>query len=96
MRKATSGTVDYLWSGGNKTTVEPGETAKVELGTAADNLFVVHQLDKSSFNGQTSTANYSFITLNKEKKTFPSLLRKQTVVAMASAGYSSSITVFTS
>ncbi len=38
---------DYLWTGVTKTTVEPGETAKVELGTAADNLFVVHQLDKA-------------------------------------------------
>ncbi len=60
----------YLWSGVNKTTVEPGETAKVEWGTAADNLFVVHQLDKSSSNAQSSRANYSFITVNKEKKNF--------------------------
>ena len=34
----------YLWTGAHKTTVEPGETAKVELGTAADNLFVVQQV----------------------------------------------------
>lgn len=62
---------EYLWTGINKTTVEPGETAKVELGTAADNLFVVHQLDKGTVYGQQPTANYSFITLNNEKKTFP-------------------------
>ncbi|HMK26878.1 MAG TPA: alpha-2-macroglobulin family protein [Chitinophagaceae bacterium] len=54
---------DYLWTGVQKTTVEPGETAKVEFGTSADNLFVVHQLDKG-------TSNYSFIKLNNEKKTF--------------------------
>jgi hypothetical protein len=67
----------YLWTGVQKTTVEPGETAKVEFGTAADNLFVVQQLDKGTSNIQhpTSniqppTSNYSFIKLNNEKKTF--------------------------
>ncbi|HWR33779.1 MAG TPA: MG2 domain-containing protein, partial [Chitinophagaceae bacterium] len=59
---------DYLWTGIQKTTVEPGETAKVEFGTSADNLFVVHQLDKGPANGQQPTANYSFIKFNNEKK----------------------------
>ena len=56
---------DYLWTGVIKTTVEPGETAKVELGTAADNLFVVQQLDRKP--GEQS---YSFINLNNQKQTF--------------------------
>ncbi|HEV7783122.1 MAG TPA: alpha-2-macroglobulin family protein, partial [Chitinophagaceae bacterium] len=59
---------DYLWSGMKKTTVEPGETASVELGTAADDLFVVQQLNKST--GRLPVTNYSFITMNKEKKVF--------------------------
>ncbi|MEQ1677177.1 MAG: MG2 domain-containing protein, partial [Chitinophagaceae bacterium] len=64
---------EYLWNGISKTTVEPGETAKVELGTAADNLFVVQQLDKGTVNGQQSNINYSFIKLNNQKQgfTFP-------------------------
>lgn len=61
---------DYLWTGVTKTTVEPGETAKVEIGTAADNLFVVQQIDKGTNNGQPPTANYSFIKINNEKKSF--------------------------
>ena len=59
---------DYLWTGVLKTTVEPGETAKVELGTAADNLFIVHQLAVGS--QQPAVSDYRFITLNNQKQTF--------------------------
>ncbi|MBI3137807.1 MAG: alpha-2-macroglobulin [Sphingobacteriales bacterium] len=55
---------EYLWTGNRKTTVEPGEKASIELGTAAENLFVVHQINKEQ------AAGYHFLTLNKEKKTF--------------------------
>jgi hypothetical protein len=58
---------DYLWTGTRKTTVQPGETATVELGTAADDLFVVQQLSRDA---GKSTAQYSFINLNNEKKVF--------------------------
>ena len=61
---------DYLWTGINKTTVEPGETAKVELGTAADNLFVIQQIDKGKPGWLPSAEGYSFIKLNNEKRTF--------------------------
>ncbi len=62
---------DYLWSGVNKTTVEPGETAKVEIGTAADNLFLVQQINKNNPDSrQQVTDNYSFIKLNNQKQTF--------------------------
>ena len=61
---------DYLWAGIQKTTVEPGETAKVEFGTAADNLYVVHQIDKGAVTGKQSTANYSFLKLSNQKQTF--------------------------
>ncbi|MEP6699684.1 MAG: alpha-2-macroglobulin family protein [Bacteroidota bacterium] len=60
---------DYLWSGINKTIVEPGETAKIELGTAADNLFVVQQVDRAQ-DSRLKTPAYSFLQLNNEKKTF--------------------------
>lgn len=61
---------DYLWTGIQKTTVEPGETAQVEMGTSADNLFVVHQLNKGTSNIQPPTSNYTFLNLSNEKKTF--------------------------
>ena len=53
----------YLWTVMQKTTVEPGETAKVELGSAADNLFVVQQTDKG-------TQTYSFLKLDNQKQEF--------------------------
>ena len=63
---------DYLWTGITKTTVEPGETAKVEIGTAADNLFVVQQLERKSGVGsqESGAESYSFIKLNNQKQTF--------------------------
>jgi len=61
---------DYLWTGAKKTTVEPGETAKVDIGTAADNLFVVHQISKESGVRSRESEVYSFLKLNNEKKTF--------------------------
>ena len=61
---------DYLWTGVKKTTVEPGETAKVELGTAADNLFVVQQIDKGKSGLLPSPEVYSFLKLNNEKRMF--------------------------
>jgi len=61
---------DYLWSGANKTTVEPGESAKIELGTAANDLFVVQQLDKGTGYQQQGTSNYTFLKLDNQKKVF--------------------------
>jgi len=61
---------DYLWTGVKKTTAEPGETAKVELGTTADNLFVVQQLDNQTGIQDPSVHKYSFLKLHQEKKTF--------------------------
>jgi len=60
---------DYLWTGIKKTVVEPGKTAKVELGTAADNLFVVHKINRGS-GSRPATNDYNFVTLSNQKKTF--------------------------
>lgn len=59
----------YIWTGINKTLIEPGETARIELGTAADNLFVVQLLNKQKADKQNTT-EYSFLTLNNQKQTF--------------------------
>ena len=53
----------YLWAQTNPGAIEPGEKDLVKLGTAADNLFIVQQLDKSGL-------TYSFTNLNNEKKNF--------------------------
>ena len=60
---------DYLWTGTKKTVVEPGETAKVEIGTATDNLFVVHQINRGT-GSRLTTHDYNFSTLSNQKKTF--------------------------
>jgi Bacterial Alpha-2-macroglobulin MG10 domain/Alpha-2-macroglobulin family/MG2 domain len=53
----------YFWTQTDPGPIEPGEKDIVKLGTAADNLFVVQQLEKSG-------STYSFLTLNIEKKNF--------------------------
>jgi hypothetical protein len=58
----------YLWSEAAKP-IEPGEKTTVKLGTSADNLFVVHHLEKVTGNQKPVTGNYSFLKLNNEKKT---------------------------
>ncbi len=57
---------DYLWTGVQKTSVEPGETARIEMGTSADNLFIVHK----QTNIKHPTSDYGFINLSNEKKIF--------------------------
>lgn len=51
----------YLWTGNITTTIEPGEVASINLGSSADQLFVVQKLSKDS-------VNYSYFALSKEKK----------------------------
>jgi hypothetical protein len=60
---------EYLWTGKTKTTIEPGDTAKVELGTAADNLFIIQQQNKSS-EARFTAQDYKFIILSNQKQTF--------------------------
>ena len=49
--------------------IEPGEKTSIKLGTSADNLFVVQQLDKAGTNDQRLTT-HDFLKLNNEKKSF--------------------------
>jgi len=58
---------DYLWTGNLQTNVEAGKTAQVELGTAADSLFVVHQINKNISNKET---DYKFLELSNQKEKF--------------------------
>ncbi|HEV7378546.1 MAG TPA: alpha-2-macroglobulin family protein, partial [Dyadobacter sp.] len=56
----------YLWTGGSKP-IEPGQKTNVQLGTSADNLFVVHGITKEANEQQTE---YSFFKLSNEKRSF--------------------------
>jgi uncharacterized protein YfaS (alpha-2-macroglobulin family) len=56
----------YLWTN-TVPAIEPGETKPMSLATSADNLFVIQQVTKGTFTQPQSS--FSFIRLNKEKKT---------------------------
>jgi hypothetical protein len=60
---------EYLWTK-NPDPIEPGEKTSIQLGTSADNLFVIQQIDKNSTGSPQPAVNYSYIKLNNEKKSF--------------------------
>ena len=59
----------YLWTEGSKT-IEPGEKTSIRIGSSADSLFIIQQIDKSTDNEQQATGNYAVMPLSNEKKTF--------------------------
>jgi len=61
--------LQYLWTEGSKP-IEPGEKTTIKIGSSADNIYLIQQIDKSTTNNQPQTTNYDPQTLNKEKKTF--------------------------
>ena len=56
----------YLWAHSSTTTIEPGEKWQLQIGTAADDVFLIQQVDKR--NGAAS--KFDFEKLQKEKQTF--------------------------
>lgn len=54
---------EYLWTNKKYEPVEPGQTAKTEIGTAAENVFLIRQQSNQS-------PGYSFIRLSNEKSSF--------------------------
>jgi hypothetical protein len=59
----------YLWTEGSKP-IEPGEKTTIKLGTSADNVYLIQQIDKSTGNNQQQITNYKLQTLNNEKRSF--------------------------
>ena len=58
---------EYLWAEGSKP-VEPGETTSIKIGTSAENVYLIQQIDSSGNKQQTT--NYKLQTLTNEKKAF--------------------------
>jgi len=62
---------EYLWTDGSKP-IEPGGKTTIKLGTSAENVFVIQQIDKSPgsnrYGQQQPVENYQLIKLNDEKK----------------------------
>ncbi|HVT84137.1 MAG TPA: alpha-2-macroglobulin family protein [Chitinophagaceae bacterium] len=61
----------YLWTQGSNP-IEPGEKTNIQLGTSADNLFVIEHIDKQSGvrSQESGVGNFSVVQLNNEKKLF--------------------------
>ena len=72
----TLSTPEYVWNYLQKNKVEPGETAKLITGSAADNVLLIQEINRTKTTGEgqqssdkTSTS-FNFISLNNAKKTF--------------------------
>lgn len=69
-------TPQYLWAVGSKGLIEPGQTTQVQIGSSAENVFLVSQVDKrrttlqAEEDGPKKASSFEFTSLNKEKKTF--------------------------
>src|SRR5688572_10387893 len=56
---------EYLWTSANNSSVEPGGKASIQIGTSANNVFLVQEITKPANKEQIS-----FNHLNSGKKTF--------------------------
>jgi hypothetical protein len=58
----------YLWTEGSRMT-EPGETARVRLGSSSNNVFVIQQIEKGAVEKNNVPSTYTFFKLDNERKT---------------------------
>ena len=72
----TLSTPEYVWNYQQKNKVEPGETAKIITGSAANDVFLIQEINrtKTTDAGQQTTnktnTSFNFISLNNDKKVF--------------------------
>jgi len=59
---------EYLWTEGSRP-IEPGEKTTIKIGSSADSVHLIEQIDRS-MPDQLPTTNYKLQTLSNEKKTF--------------------------
>jgi hypothetical protein len=60
---------EYLWTESSKP-IEPGEKTNNKIGTSAENIFLIQQLEKTANNQKPETKNFLFSGLNDEKRSF--------------------------
>ena len=58
----------YLWTKGNERPVEPGDKATIAVGSSAQDVFLIQQVDKTD--GEKPAGTFSYTELENEKKTF--------------------------
>lgn len=69
-------TSEYVWNYQQKNNVEPGETAKIITGSAANDVFLIQEINrtKTSIDGQQisdkTDTSFNFISLSNDKKVF--------------------------
>lgn len=63
---------EYLWTKGSDKAIEPGENTMVQVGSSANNVFVINQADKRNWKDNTETKQdvFQFTSLNNEKRTW--------------------------
>jgi hypothetical protein len=60
---------NYLWTQGSNP-IEPGEKTSIQLGSSANDLFLIQQIDKTTSNREPEIGNYQTYTLSNEKRSF--------------------------
>ncbi len=63
---------EHLWAKGTDKTLEPGTSATVQVGSSANNVFLIQEISKQKAdenNELKSENSYTFLTLNNEKRT---------------------------
>lgn len=61
---------EYLWTGQQKTTAEPGDTARVELGSSAEKLFLLQEINRYNPSDGYFVKKLTALNLSEERKTF--------------------------
>ena len=63
---------EYLWAKGSDRAIEPGERTTVQVGSSANNVFVINQIDKRNWKGNAETKQntFQFSSLTNEKRTW--------------------------
>ncbi len=63
---------EYLWTKGTDKAIEPGENTTAQVGSSANNVFIISQADKRNWKANTETKQdtFQFTSLNNEKRTW--------------------------
>ena len=60
----------YLWARGSEHPIEPGESTTVEVGTSANDVFVINEVRKPGKNDKKPEVSTDYTSLNQEKRTW--------------------------
>ncbi len=58
----------YVWGTNTKNIHEPGDTARISIGSSAKDVYLVQQVAKAGQDDKTVTGNFTYIKFSAEKK----------------------------